>query len=83
MFAFLCSQPGKHLAGLELAGGVVKPEEFDYFHELVLNQELTLGGARGYGDGLGGGDVRTSYSFQSSGSVADLSLHRSSVSLPS
>lgn len=25
--------PGKHLKGLTLMGGLVKPEEFDYFHE--------------------------------------------------
>lgn len=26
--------PGKHLKGRTLMGGVVKPEEFDYFHEV-------------------------------------------------
>ena len=26
--------PGKHLKGKTLLGGVVKPEEFDYFHEV-------------------------------------------------
>ena len=26
--------PGKHLKGLVLMGGIVKPEEFDYFHEV-------------------------------------------------
>jgi hypothetical protein len=26
--------PGKHLQGRVLLGGVVKPEEFDYFHEV-------------------------------------------------
>jgi len=26
--------PGKHLKGKALMGGVVKPEEFDYFHEV-------------------------------------------------
>jgi hypothetical protein len=31
--------PGDHLHGLTLPGGV-KGEDFDYFHELVLNQEL-------------------------------------------
>ena len=25
--------PGKHLKGLTLMGGLIKPEEFDYFHE--------------------------------------------------
>jgi hypothetical protein len=28
--------PGKHLKGLTLMGGLVKPEEFDYFHEVSL-----------------------------------------------
>ncbi|WWC85396.1 uncharacterized protein L201_000259 [Kwoniella dendrophila CBS 6074] len=49
--------PGKHLHGRELFGGVVKGEEFDYFHELVLNQEVARMGARGYGDGLNAGMV--------------------------
>jgi hypothetical protein len=26
--------PGKHLKGRTLLGGVVSPEEFDYFHEV-------------------------------------------------
>lgn len=43
--------PGKHLKGRSLFGGAVKPEEFDYFHELIITQELTRVGARGYGDG--------------------------------
>lgn len=43
--------PGKHLKGRNLFGGIVKPEEFDYFHELIITQELTRVGARGYGDG--------------------------------
>lgn len=49
--------PGKHLAGLELMKGIVTPEKFDYFHELILTQEVALTAARGYGDGLGGGNV--------------------------
>jgi len=44
--------PGKHLKGLSLFGGIVKPEEFDYFHELIITQELSRTGARGYGDGI-------------------------------
>ncbi|KAF7986403.1 hypothetical protein HWV62_31123 [Athelia sp. TMB] len=48
--------PGKHLKGLELLGGV-KPEEFDYFHELIITQELARHGSRGYGDGLLAGAV--------------------------
>lgn len=43
--------PGKHLQGRTLMNGLVKPEEFDYFHELIITQEATRCGARGYGDG--------------------------------
>jgi len=49
--------PGKHLKGLTLMDGVVTPEEFDYFHELVIIQEIARIGARGYGDGLQSGAV--------------------------
>lgn len=48
--------PGKHLAGRKLFGGV-KPEEMDYFHEMILTQELVRCGVRGFGDGLQGGMV--------------------------
>lgn len=48
--------PGKHLKGLELLGGV-KPEEFDYFHEMIVTQELCRCSSRGYGDGLQAGAV--------------------------
>ncbi|KAF9468150.1 acyl-CoA dehydrogenase [Collybia nuda] len=47
--------PGKHLGGRVLMGGIVKPEEFDYFHELIISQEMARIHARGYSDGLGGG----------------------------
>ncbi|KAI0734195.1 peroxisomal acyl-CoA-dehydrogenase [Fomitopsis betulina] len=49
--------PGKHLKGRTLMGGLVKPEEFDYFHELIISQEITRCGARGYGDGINAGMV--------------------------
>lgn len=49
--------PGKHLKGMTLMGGLVTPEQFDYFHELIITQELARCGARGYGDGLLGGTV--------------------------
>ena len=39
--------PGKHLHGLTLPGGL-KGEDFDYFHELVVVQELSRIGAPGY-----------------------------------
>ncbi|GAA5861266.1 hypothetical protein JCM8547_008538 [Rhodosporidiobolus lusitaniae] len=48
--------PTKLLHGLTVMGGV-KGEEFDYFHEQVVTQELVRGGARGYADGLQGGMV--------------------------
>ncbi|GAA5935723.1 uncharacterized protein JCM15063_001782 [Sporobolomyces koalae] len=48
--------PGKLLHGLTLLGGV-KGEEFDYFHESIVTQELVRAGARGYADGLQGGMV--------------------------
>lgn len=43
--------PGKHLHGVELMGGVVKGEEFDYFHDMVVGQELLRANARGFQDG--------------------------------
>lgn len=43
--------PGKHLHGKTLLGGIVKPEEFDYFHDLVLSQEMSRTNARGFQDG--------------------------------
>ena len=43
--------PGKHLKVRKLFGGAVEPEEFDYFHEMIINQELSRLQARGYADG--------------------------------
>ena len=43
--------PGKHLHGRTLMGGAVRGEEFDYFHELVIVQELVRVSARGFQDG--------------------------------
>lgn len=48
--------PGKLLHGLNLPAGL-DGKEFDYFHELVVTQELVRAGARGYADGLQGGMV--------------------------
>jgi len=42
--------PGKHLHGRTLLGGV-KPDEFDYFHDLITAQELARSKARGFQDG--------------------------------
>ncbi|KAI0370328.1 acyl-CoA dehydrogenase NM domain-like protein [Pilatotrama ljubarskyi] len=47
--------PGKHLKGRTLFGGVIKPEEFDRFHELILAQELCRPNCRGYRDGQNSG----------------------------
>ncbi|KAG6878205.1 hypothetical protein C0993_010625 [Termitomyces sp. T159_Od127] len=49
--------PGKHLKGLKLMDGLVTPEQFDYFHELIITQEFARCGQRGYGDGLMSGSV--------------------------
>ncbi|KAH8918696.1 acyl-CoA dehydrogenase NM domain-like protein [Atractiella rhizophila] len=48
--------PGRHLHGKVLPGGV-KGEEFNYFHELVVVQELVRIGAPGYMAGLNAGMV--------------------------
>ncbi|KAI0671567.1 acyl-CoA dehydrogenase NM domain-like protein [Trametes maxima] len=47
--------PGKHLKGRTLMDGVIKPEEFDRFHELILAQELCRPSCRGYRDGQNSG----------------------------
>ncbi|KAF5371965.1 hypothetical protein D9615_008065 [Tricholomella constricta] len=44
--------PGKHLKGRTLLGGVVKPEEFDYFHEGIIHAELSRVSSRAVVDGL-------------------------------
>ncbi|KAL4936437.1 hypothetical protein BDV06DRAFT_93283 [Aspergillus oleicola] len=43
--------PGRHLHGRQLLGGVVKGEEFDYLHDLIVVQEMVRGNARGFQDG--------------------------------
>lgn len=48
--------PGKHLHGLVLPGDV-KGEDFTYFHELVVIQEMCRIGAPGYMAGLNAGMV--------------------------
>ncbi|KDR74525.1 hypothetical protein GALMADRAFT_71018 [Galerina marginata CBS 339.88] len=44
--------PGKHLHGRSLIGGIVKPEEFDYFHEGIIHAELARVSSRAVVDGL-------------------------------
>jgi len=48
--------PGEHLKLPEkgLCGGLVKPEEFDYFHEMVVQEERSRTMCPGYEDGLDG-----------------------------
>jgi len=43
--------PGEHLLGRKLLNDAVKPEEFDYFHEMVLIQEFARSTSRGFQDG--------------------------------
>ncbi|EJD00822.1 acyl-CoA dehydrogenase NM domain-like protein [Fomitiporia mediterranea MF3/22] len=49
--------PGKHLKGRKLMGGTITPEEFDYFHELIISFEYGRLGLRGSMDGLLSGGV--------------------------
>lgn len=48
--------PGAHLklAPNGLLGGVVQPDEFDYFHELIIQEERCRTFCPGYEDGLDG-----------------------------
>lgn len=43
--------PGKHLHGVKLMGGVMMGDAFDYFHDMIVGQELTRANARGFQDG--------------------------------
>jgi alkylation response protein AidB-like acyl-CoA dehydrogenase len=43
--------PGKHLYGRKILGGVVDGKEFDYFHDLIVCQELNRHNQRGFQDG--------------------------------
>jgi alkylation response protein AidB-like acyl-CoA dehydrogenase len=42
--------PGKHLHGKNLFG-IMKGEDFDYFHDLIICQEMSRSTARGFQDG--------------------------------
>lgn len=48
--------PSYLLKGMTLPGGL-KGDNYDFFHELIITQELIRAGARGYADGLQGGMV--------------------------
>jgi len=49
--------PGKHLQGRTLMGGLVRPEEFDYFHEAIVHAELARVSSRAVLDGIQAGLV--------------------------
>ncbi|KAG6890447.1 hypothetical protein C0992_001641 [Termitomyces sp. T32_za158] len=49
--------PGEHLKGRKLMNGTVNSEEFDCFHELIMSQEISRIHARGYHDGVAGGNA--------------------------
>jgi alkylation response protein AidB-like acyl-CoA dehydrogenase/predicted heme/steroid binding protein len=55
-FIAMVQGPGKHLkfAPNGLMGGLVKDDEFDYFHELVVQEERSRTFCPGYEDGLDG-----------------------------
>jgi hypothetical protein len=43
--------PGKHMHGVDLMDGAVKGEDFDYFHDMIVGQEMVRANARGFQDG--------------------------------
>jgi len=45
--------PGRHMKGVELMGGVMMGDEFDYFHDMLATQEMVRAttSARGFQDG--------------------------------
>ncbi|KAF2501917.1 acyl-CoA dehydrogenase NM domain-like protein [Lophium mytilinum] len=43
--------PGPHLHGRSILNGVLRGEDFDYFHDLIVSQELVRANARGFWDG--------------------------------
>lgn len=43
--------PGKHMLGRNIFGGVVDGKEYDYFHDMIVCQELARVSQRGFQDG--------------------------------
>ena len=43
--------PGAHLHNRSLLGGVVDGKDYDYFHDMIVSQELTRHNQRGFQDG--------------------------------
>jgi len=58
-FGILASRigPGEHLKYAPSLPGGVKPEEFDYFHELIAHEEVGRLACPGFVDGIGSGMV--------------------------
>ncbi|KAK8156530.1 acyl-CoA dehydrogenase [Phyllosticta citrichinensis] len=46
--------PGRHLHGRKLLEGAVEGEKFDYFHDLIVAQEMTRNNARGFQGNMAG-----------------------------
>jgi hypothetical protein len=40
--------PGKHLHGRNILDGAVEGKEIDFFHDMIVGQELTRPAARGF-----------------------------------
>ncbi|KAI8920050.1 acyl-CoA dehydrogenase/oxidase [Powellomyces hirtus] len=49
--------PGPHLKMVPSLPAGIKPEEFDYFHEMIAHEETTRLGIYGYAEGLASGMV--------------------------
>ncbi|TVY31228.1 Acyl-CoA dehydrogenase [Lachnellula hyalina] len=43
--------PGKHMHGVSLMDGAMEGDEFDYFHDMIVGQEMVRANARGFQDG--------------------------------
>lgn len=53
--------PGKHMEGVSLMDGTMKGEDFDYFHDMIVTQEISRANARGFQDGNMAGYVESSH----------------------
>ena len=63
--------PGKHMHGVNLMDGAVKGEEFDYFHDMIIGQEMVRANARGFQDGnMAGYGKHPSMKLQSTNSIS-------------
>ncbi|KAK7546621.1 acyl-CoA dehydrogenase [Phyllosticta citricarpa] len=46
--------PGRHLHGRKLLDGAVEGDKFDYFHDLIMTQEMVRNNARGFQGNMAG-----------------------------